>query len=99
MRWWWLHTTLLCAAAGNLGAQDVQRGAALYESHCVRCHREGLHDRQKSKVATYADLRLQVERWTQATGANLTRADREDLIEFLDASHYQLGRRPPAAKP
>jgi mono/diheme cytochrome c family protein len=83
---------LACMAAGA-SAQDVSRGALLYETHCIACHREGLHDRRNSKVATYADLRFQVERWTAQTGRAFTASEREDLIEFLDASHYRLDRR------
>ena len=74
-------------------AQDVSRGVLLYETHCAACHREGLHDRRNSVVKSYADLRFQVERWTKQTGRSFTRAEVEDLIEFLDASHYQLDRR------
>ena len=76
-------------------AQDVSRGTLLYETHCASCHREGLHDRRNSVVKNYADLRFQVERWTKQTGRTFTPAEVEDLIEFLDASHYRLGQRPP----
>lgn len=86
---------LTACIAGAAGAQDVSRGALLYDTHCIACHREGLHDRNNSKVATYADLRLQVERWTAQTGRPFTDADREDLIEYLDAAHYRLDRRAP----
>jgi mono/diheme cytochrome c family protein len=78
----------------SANAQDISRGQMLYETHCVVCHREGLHERRNSKVATYADLRYQVERWTQQTGRSFTPAEREDLIEFLDATHYRLDLNP-----
>jgi mono/diheme cytochrome c family protein len=90
----WAFPLLICVAAAA-SAQDVTRGALLYDAHCVACHREGLHDRKSSKVSSYADLRSQVERWTAQTGRPFSDADREDLIEFLDASHYQLDRRAP----
>jgi len=86
-------------AACSAFAQDASRGKLLYETHCIRCHREGLHDRQNSKVASYADLRFQVQRWSRETGASLSRDDQEDLIGFLDASHYRLDERPPTGKP
>ena len=75
-------------------AQDVQHGAMLYDTYCLACHREGLHDRRNSAVSSYADLRFQVERWTQQTGRRFTSAEREDLIEFLDATHYRLAGKP-----
>ncbi len=88
----WVFAACLCAAA-TAGAQDFGRGALLYDSHCITCHREGLHDRQNSKVETYADLRYQVERWTKQTGYRFNSGEREDLIEFLDATHYRLDRK------
>jgi hypothetical protein len=45
-------------------------------------------------VATYADLRKQVERWTTETKRAFSAAEREDLIEFLDATHYRLELHP-----
>jgi mono/diheme cytochrome c family protein len=80
----------LALIAPGAAAQDVSRGQLLYETHCIVCHREGLHERQNSKVATYSDLRYQVERWTKETGRRFTPDEREDLIEFLDATHYRL---------
>jgi mono/diheme cytochrome c family protein len=82
----------LCLTAGATG-QDVSRGALLYETHCGSCHREGLHDRSKSKVHTYADLRAEVERWAAQTGRRFTRIEIDELVDFLDASHYRLDLR------
>jgi len=76
-------------------AQDVTRGQLLYETNCITCHREGLHDRKSSKVRTYADLRVEVERWTRQTGRPYSRDDIEDLIDFLDRTHYRLDLRRP----
>jgi mono/diheme cytochrome c family protein len=85
---------MICAALLAMGwsafAQDVSRGALLYETHCAACHREGLHERASSKVRTYADLRAQVERWTMESGHRFTRGEVDELIAFLDASHYRL---------
>lgn len=96
MRGRWLFVLVpLCL---NAAAQDVSRGQLLYENHCIACHREGLHERQASKVATYGDLRFQVDRWTKETGRRFTPAEREDLIEFLDATHYRLYLQPDKKK-
>ena len=74
----------------SAAAQDVSHGQLLYENHCIVCHRESLHERQNSKVASYADLRYQVERWTNEAARKFTPSEREDLIEFLDATYYRL---------
>ena len=78
----------------SAAAQDVSRGRLLYETHCIVCHREGLHERMNSRVATYADLHFQVERWTRHSGRSFTQAEREELVEFLDATHYRLDLNP-----
>jgi len=59
----WAFAAYLLLLGGAAGAQEVSRGALLYDTHCVSCHREGL-------------------------------PEREDLIEFLDATHYRLDLRP-----
>lgn len=82
----------LCLTSGA-AAQDVSRGALLYETHCIMCHREGLHDRRSSKVHSYADLRAQVERWAAQTGRRFSRVEIDELVDFLDASHYRLDLR------
>ena len=87
---------LACAGLLSFGAangQDVSRGAALYDNHCFACHREGLHDRANSKVASYADLRVEVERWAGQSRRRFSPEEIEELIEFLDAAHYRLDRR------
>ena len=88
-----------CLAGAPAAAQDVSHGALLYDTHCVRCHREGLHERKSSKVKTYAGLRVEVERWARETGRRFTRDDIEDLIDFLDRSHYRLDTPRPPARP
>ena len=84
--------------AAPASGQDVSQGALLYETHCLTCHREGLHDRKTSMVKSYADLRVQVETWTRQTGRRFTAAEIEELIDFLDRSHYRLDlpRKAPA---
>jgi hypothetical protein len=59
----------------------------------VACHREDRHDRVNSRVATYSDLRFEVERWTEQTGRPFTTTEREQLVEYLDATHYRLDRQ------
>ena len=54
---------MICAALLALGssalAQDVSRGALLYEAHCAACHREGLHERGDFLDASHYRLDLQ----------------------------------------
>ena len=63
-------TALLALLALPAGAQDAQRGAALYDTHCLSCHYERIHKRDPSRslVRTMAQLRLEVAQRAASTG-------------------------------
>lgn len=75
-------------------AQDLQRGKLLYETHCVGCHSERVHhrDRAKSRVQSIADLRDEVVRRARLTGRPFALEDLEDMVEYLNQSHYRLAK-------
>ncbi len=89
----WILAACFFTSTSTL-SQDISRGQLLYETHCIVCHREGLHNRKDSKVATYTDLRYQVERWSKQAGRSFTPEEEADLVEFLDAAHYRLEVQP-----
>jgi hypothetical protein len=72
-------------------AQDLERGRLLYQTHCATCHTERLHHRDKSKIRSFADLRDEVARWAPQTKHRFTLDDIEDVVQFLNASHYRIG--------
>ena len=82
-----LALALLAAAAR---AQNVDRGRLLYETHCATCHTERLHEREKSLIRSYADLRGEVGRRAALTNRQFSPDELDDIIEFLDRSHYRL---------
>jgi mono/diheme cytochrome c family protein len=90
-----LSLAVVCGAAQ---AQETSRGQMLYETHCATCHTERLHDREKSIIRNYADLRAEVHKRAAMTNRRFTRDELEDIIEFLDRSHYRLdvprGKKP-----
>jgi mono/diheme cytochrome c family protein len=69
---------------------DVSRGRLLYDAHCATCHTERLHTREKSRIRSYADLRAEVGRRAELTNRRFEPQELEDIIEFLDRSHYRL---------
>jgi len=85
---------LLLAAALALpaAAQDAQRGKALYENHCLACHYERIHqrDRSRSLIRTLAQLRVEVARRAALTNQRFTTEDLDDIAEYLNRSHYRL---------
>lgn len=71
-------------------APDISRGQLLYETHCATCHNERLHHREKSIIRSYAALRAEVGRRAAQTNRVFSPDELEDVIEFLDRSHYRL---------
>ena len=82
----------LLALALPLQAQDLQRGKLLYETHCAACHTERLHGREKSSVKSMADLRDTVARWAKQAKRSFTPDELEDLVQYLNRSHYDLNK-------
>jgi len=82
---------LLLLLAATARAQNIDRGRLLYETHCASCHTERLHEREKSLIRSYADLRREVgARAALVTNRRFTPDELEDIIEFLDRTHYRL---------
>jgi len=90
----------LCAAASALliafpaQAQDAERGRLLYQTYCGDCHYERVHQRtgEKTQVKNLSNLRDTVARWAPATKYRFSMDEREDVVEYLNRSHYRLTR-------
>ena len=75
-------------------AQDSDRGRLLYETHCGGCHYERVHQRIKSDVKDIGDLRDTVARWVSQSKRNFTLDELEDVVAYLNESHYRFGLGP-----
>jgi hypothetical protein len=78
---------LACAPAWS---QDDDRGKLLYQTHCGGCHYERVHQRVRSEVKDLADLRDQVAKWSAQTKHRFTLEEREQVVQYLDRSHYRF---------
>ena len=83
---------LLLAFALPAVAADAGRGRILYETHCLTCHYERLHERarERSLVRSLAQLRVQVAERAALTGRRFTIEDLDDIAEYLNRSHYKF---------
>lgn len=86
-----LASLLTLLLAFPAAAQDAERGRALYETHCGGCHYERVHDRLKSDVKGFDDLRDAVARWAPQTKRNFAPDELADIVEYLNVSHYRFG--------
>jgi mono/diheme cytochrome c family protein len=75
-------------------AQDAGRGRELYQTYCGGCHYERVHQRQKSAVKDLAGLRDMVARWAPQTRRRYTLDELEDIVQYLNESHYRMGLAP-----
>ena len=78
--------------------QDAQNGRMLYDTYCGICHYERLHDRPSSKVKSLPELRDEVARWASQTQRRFTLDEREDMVRYLNESHYRFGLPPKASR-
>ncbi|MCC6472401.1 MAG: hypothetical protein IT514_01530 [Burkholderiales bacterium] len=85
---------LACGEALSQSSGDAARGKLLYETLCSGCHYERVHQRSpaRSAVRTLPQLRAEVARWSAQTGKPMTIWDQADIVEYLNRSHYRLGR-------
>ena len=79
-------------------AQDPARGRELYQTYCGDCHYERVHDRLRTEVKDLSDLRDMVARWAPQTKRTFSLDEREDIVQYLNESHYRFGL-PPRRKP
>lgn len=86
-----LAVLALCPAAF---AQDPVSGKLLYETHCGGCHYERVHERLRTKIKDMGDLRDEVSRWASQTKREFTLDELEDVVQYLNESHYRLGLAP-----
>lgn len=84
----------ILAAALPAQAQDARRGRQLYETHCLTCHYEHVHERApaRSRVHSLQDLQKETALRAGLTGLRFTREDLDDIVAYLDQSHYHFGK-------
>lgn len=96
-----LLSVVLALAPLAAWAQDPANGRALYEAYCGTCHYERVHDRLRSAVHGLGDLRDMVARWAPQTKRRFTLDELEDIVQYLNESHYRFGlapARPPGSR-
>ena len=81
---------MLVAATGFAQVPDAARGRALYENHCVLCHSGTVHARAKRLLITRTEVREIVEKWQTQQRLGWSTSDLEDVVEFLNRTHYKF---------
>ncbi len=75
--------------ASPAAATDAGRGRALYESRCVSCHTQSVHQRESRKAASFEGVLAQVSRWNASLGGDWNAEDIEDVALYLNQRYYK----------
>ena len=85
---------LLPLLAAAQVSEPAEHGRVLYQTYCGGCHYERVHDRLRTEVKDLSDLRDMVARWAPQTKRSFTLDEREDVVQYLNESHYRIGLPP-----
>jgi hypothetical protein len=94
---------LLLLALPALAAQaqepEPDRGEMLYQNHCTECHESTVHVRERTKVATRADLEAFVRRWSDYKQLAWSDTERNAVADYLDQTFYGFFETSPPPPP
>jgi len=72
----------------TLPAQAQSRGELLYTTHCIACHGEQMHWRDKKLATDWTSLKAQVVRWQGVAQLRWTDGDVLSVTEYLNGRYY-----------
>jgi mono/diheme cytochrome c family protein len=86
---------MLIVGGATVAAQaDNERGALLYETHCIACHTTEAHWRDKKQATNWNGLVDQVRIWQANANLNWGESDIESVSVYLNRRYYRF--EPPA---
>lgn len=87
----WIFALLLACLINPVNAQpnlDTPRGELMYATHCIACHNDKIHWRDKKIASNWATLKAQVNRWQAIQGLLWNDTDAEEVAHFLNTHFY-----------
>ena len=76
------------AYADAQATRDPARGELLYSTHCIVCHNEQVHWRDKKLVKDWMTLRAEVSRWQKFSGLGWSVEDIASVTQYLNTHYY-----------
>ncbi len=67
----------------------ASRGELLYSTHCIACHNEQVHWRDRKRVTDWQSLRSEVRHWGEITSLRWNREDVNEVARYLQAVYYR----------
>ena len=69
-------------------AQNIERGRALYENHCQKCHDATVHGRKNRLALSIGELRDIVDQWQRNQGLRWRDDEIDDVVRYLASTRY-----------
>lgn len=76
--------------AENGARTEMARGSMLYDNHCIQCHTQQVHWREKKMATDWKSLITQVDRWQRASGLQWSKNDIEEVSRYLNSKYYHF---------
>lgn len=67
---------------------DPARGELLYSTHCIACHSDKVHWRDKKLAKDFKSLRVEVRRWQKTAALGWSDDDISAVALYLNTLHY-----------
>ena len=67
---------------------DAERGAGLYEQHCLGCHDRSVHQRDEVRATNQREIVAWITRRCSRNAPQLSTQDLEDLATYLNERFY-----------
>jgi mono/diheme cytochrome c family protein len=93
---WILLLPAIAAAAAAVPetyTSRVERGRALYESHCRHCHTPNIHSRPNQLPLTRDELAGIVDHFRRTESLGWTPEEVDDVVEYLNLTRYRFAPR------
>jgi mono/diheme cytochrome c family protein len=68
---------------------DATRGELLYQTHCIACHGDEVHWRDKKLVTDRKSLQSEIRRWMEVSGLRWSNEDIAEVGRYLNAAYYR----------
>jgi hypothetical protein len=69
---------------------DSAEGKRLHDVNCIGCHDSGVYTRQTRSVRSLDALKQQLDTCGHATNKNLSAADKQSIVKYLNERFYKL---------
>lgn len=69
---------------------DKPRGQLLYETHCIACHDNSVHNRNPRKADSVGKIKYWVTRWSTELKLNWSSSDIDEVAKYLNSKYYKF---------